>query len=93
MPLCSSGSRSKSRSCRTLPGRIGKMDAVTPTANWQLWRYQQTEALRNDVVKLLAKYTGKSEAAIRRAAFAGRHRSHGAGGRHLLPLRQRAAAF
>ena len=46
--------------------RIGKMDAVTPTANWQLWRYQQTEALRNNVVKLLAKYTGKSEAAIRR---------------------------
>lgn len=46
--------------------RIGKMDAVTPTANWQLWRYQQTEAVRNDVVKLLAKYTGKSEAAIRR---------------------------
>ena len=46
--------------------RIGKMDKVTPTANWQLWRYQQTEAVRNDVVKLLAKYTGKSEAAIRR---------------------------
>lgn len=46
--------------------RIGKMDAVTPTANWQLWRYQQTEAVRNDVVKLLAKYTGKSESAIRR---------------------------
>ena len=46
--------------------RIGKMDAVTHTANWQLWRYQQTEALRNDVVKLLAKYTGKSEAAIRK---------------------------
>ena len=46
--------------------RIGKMDKVTATANWQLWRYQQTEALRNDVVKLLAKYTGKSEAAIRR---------------------------
>ena len=46
--------------------RIGKMDKVTPTANWQLWRYQQTEAVRNDVVKLLAKYTGKSETAIRR---------------------------
>ena len=46
--------------------RIGKMDAVTPTANWQLWRYQQTEAVRNNVVKLLAKYTGKSETAIRR---------------------------
>ena len=46
--------------------RIGKMDKVTATANWQLWRYQQTEAVRNDVVKLLAKYTGKSESAIRR---------------------------
>ena len=46
--------------------RIGKMDKVTATANWQLWRYQQTEALRNDVVKLLAKCTGKSETAIRK---------------------------
>lgn len=46
--------------------RIGKMDKVTPTANWQLWRYQQTEAVRNDVVKLLARYSGKSETAIRR---------------------------
>ena len=44
--------------------RIGKMDKVTAAANWQLWRYQQTEALRNDVVKLLAKYSGKSETAI-----------------------------
>ena len=46
--------------------RSGKMDTVTPTANWQLWRYQQTEALRNDVVKLLARYSGKSETAIRK---------------------------
>ena len=46
--------------------RIGKMDKVTPTANWQLWRYQQTEAMRNDVVKLLARYSGKSETAIRK---------------------------
>ena len=46
--------------------RIGKMDKVTAAANWQLWRYQQTEALRNVVVKLLAKYTGKSETAIRK---------------------------
>ena len=46
--------------------RIGKMDKVTSAANWQLWRYQQTEALRNDVVKLLAHYSGKSEAAIRK---------------------------
>lgn len=45
--------------------RIGKMDALTETANWQLWRYQQTEAVRNNVVKLLAKYSGKSERTIR----------------------------
>ena len=51
---------------RDVARRIGKMDKVTATANWQLWRYQQTEALRNDVVKLLAKYTGKSETAIRK---------------------------
>ena len=46
--------------------RIGKMDTLTETANWQLWRYQQTEAVRENVVKLLAKYSGKSEATIRR---------------------------
>ena len=51
---------------RNVARRIGKMDKVTATANWQLWRYQQTEAVRNDVVKLLAKYTGKSETAIRK---------------------------
>lgn len=45
--------------------RIGKLDALTETANWQLWRYQQTEAVRNNVVKLLAKYSGKSERTIR----------------------------
>lgn len=46
--------------------RIGKMGALTETADWQLWRYQQTEAVRENVVKLLAKYSGKSEATIRR---------------------------
>ena len=46
--------------------RIAKTGTITETANWQLWRYQQTEALRADVAKLLAKYTCKSEAAIRR---------------------------
>ena len=46
--------------------RIAKMNGITSTANWQLWRYQQTEAVREDVVKLLAKYSGKSEATIRR---------------------------
>ena len=51
---------------RDVARRISKMESLTPTANWQLWRYQQTEALREDVIKLLAKYSGKSEATIRR---------------------------
>ena len=51
---------------RDVARRIRKMETLTPTANWQLWRYQQTEALRQDVVKKLARYTGKSEAEIRR---------------------------
>lgn len=46
--------------------RIGKMGTLTETADWQLWRYQQTEAVRENVVKLLAKYSGKSDAAIRK---------------------------
>ena len=46
--------------------RIAKTGTLTETANWQLWRYQQTEALRADVAKLLAKYSGKSESTIRR---------------------------
>ena len=51
---------------RDVARRISKMDTMTPTAHWQLWRYQQVEALRQDVVKKLARYTGKSEAEIRR---------------------------
>lgn len=51
---------------RDVARRISKMDTLTPTAHWQLWRYEQTEALRQDVVKKLARYTGKSEAEIRR---------------------------
>lgn len=51
---------------RDVARRISKMEALTPTANWQLWRYEQTEALRQDVVKKLARYTGKSESEIRR---------------------------
>ena len=51
---------------RDVARRISKIDTMTPTANWQLWRYEQTEALRQDVVKKLARYTGKSEAEIRR---------------------------
>lgn len=49
---------------RDVARRISKMDSITPTANWQLWRYQQVEAVREDVIKLLAKYSGKSEREI-----------------------------
>lgn len=51
---------------RDVARRIGKAGQLTPTANWQLWRYQQTEAVRKSVVKLLARYSGKSEAQIRK---------------------------
>ncbi len=51
---------------RDIARRIAKTGTRTATANWQLWRYQQAEAVRNDVVKLLAKYSGKSESTIRR---------------------------
>ena len=51
---------------RDVARRISKIESLTPTANWQLWRYQQTEAVRQDVVKKLARYTGKSETEIRR---------------------------
>ena len=51
---------------RDVARRISKMEALTPTAHWQLWRYEQTEALRQSVVKKLARYTDKSETEIRR---------------------------
>ena len=31
---------------RDVARRISKMETLTETANWQLWRYQQTEAIR-----------------------------------------------
>ena len=45
--------------------RIAKTGTITETANGPLWRFQQTEALRGDAVKLLAMYSGKSDTAIR----------------------------
>ena len=39
----------------------------TPTAAWQAWRYGQVQACHQDVVSLLAKYSGKSKEAIRQA--------------------------
>lgn len=46
--------------------RIGKMGDVTATADWQLWRREQTRLVNRQVLKILAKYSGKSEAELRR---------------------------
>lgn len=46
--------------------RVGKMNGLTDTAEYQLWRYEQTRALRTETVSTLARYTGKSNAEIRR---------------------------
>lgn len=45
--------------------RIGKMDGMTDTAQWQLWRLSQIQAVQQDVVATLEKYSGKTEAQIR----------------------------
>lgn len=51
---------------RDMARRIAKMDGLTETAGWQAWRLEQTHALHQDAVKLLEKYSGKSDAEIRR---------------------------
>jgi len=45
--------------------RIGQIRDVSSTAAWKLWRLKQTTAVRTNTVKLLAKYSGTSEAVIR----------------------------
>ncbi len=45
--------------------RIRKMDSLTDTAKWQLWRLEQTQALQKDIIKILSKYSGKNEQIIR----------------------------
>lgn len=50
---------------RDMGRRIGKMGELIATADHQAWRLEQTQALHQDVVHLLAQYSGKSDAAIR----------------------------
>jgi len=50
---------------RDVARRIGKMDAVTDTAKWQLWRLSQVRGLRKEIIKLLARYCGRTETEIR----------------------------
>ena len=51
---------------RDVARRIGKMDGMTATADWQLWRLSEARALRTDVVKTLARYSGRSDVVMRR---------------------------
>lgn len=45
--------------------RIGRMDGMSASSNWQLWRYQQTEAVRQSVVKKMSVMSGRSRKEIR----------------------------
>ena len=42
------------------------MGQITETADWQLWRREQVRLCNRAVLKILAKYSGKSEAELRR---------------------------
>ena len=46
--------------------RIGKMGQITATADWQLWRREQTRLVNRQVLRILARYSGRSEAELRR---------------------------
>ena len=50
---------------RDIARRIQKMGTITETAAYQAWRLEQTRLLHTDIVKLISKYSGKSETAIR----------------------------
>ncbi|MGN0974667.1 MAG: phage minor capsid protein [Gemmiger sp.] len=54
---------------RDIARRIGALDQLepmTPTAQWQAWRLVQSRLVQRDVTALLAKYSGKTRAEIRR---------------------------
>lgn len=51
---------------RDIARRIQKMGTLTETAAYQAWRLEQTRLLHTDIVKLISKYSGKSETAIRK---------------------------
>lgn len=51
---------------RDIARRIQKMGTITETAAYQAWRLEQTKLLNTDIVKLISKYSGKSETAIRK---------------------------
>ena len=56
---------------RDVARRISKMEALTPTANWQLWRYEQTEALRQERSRDPAAHAGSGRVDSARTSVAG----------------------
>ncbi|WP_300364366.1 phage minor capsid protein [uncultured Subdoligranulum sp.] len=53
---------------RDIARRIGKMpdrDTLTDTAAWQAWRLEQTRLTKQEILSILARYSGKSREAIR----------------------------
>lgn len=50
---------------RDIARRIAKADKVTETAAYQLWRFEETQALHQFAAELLTQYSGKSDAELR----------------------------
>lgn len=44
---------------------LDELDPLTPTAQWQAWRYEQIRACRQDVLTILARYSKRSRDTIR----------------------------
>lgn len=44
---------------------LDELDPLTPTAQWQAWRYEQIRACRQDVLSTLARYSNRSRDVIR----------------------------
>lgn len=53
---------------RDIARRIGALDELeplTPTAQWQAWRYEQVQACHQDALSILARYSKRSRDTIR----------------------------
>lgn len=64
--VCSLWQQAEDDILKDVARRIRKADSLTDTAAYQAWRLQATRAVQSDTVKLLAKYSGRSRAEIRR---------------------------
>lgn len=46
--------------------QLDELEPLTPTAQWQAWRYEQIQACHQDVLAILARYSKRSRDAIRK---------------------------